>query len=50
MFLGLPDPSLFCTDPVLDLDPDPDPSIKKQKSKKNTLISTLFRDFFLLPP
>ncbi len=30
MFLGLPDPSLFCSDPDL----DPDPSINRQKSKE----------------
>ena len=39
MFLGLSDPTLFCTDPA----PDLDPSINKQKSKK-----TRFPLFLLL--
>jgi hypothetical protein len=46
VFLGLPDPSLFCTDPV----PDPDPSINKPKKVRKTLISTILRllfDFYL---
>jgi hypothetical protein len=30
MFLGLPDPALFCT--------DPDPSINKQNSEKNLVL------------